>query len=162
MSILKFIGSPTGERDRKISPWKKFLRWLIPALDKGGRILTTGKELTQQFYEAEISIKNSTAQKIGEEAAEIAARKEVLKTDNATKKNAEIERIMNNSNSSDEVKMMQLINLYGGSENAQKSLEQFNELAKLFKVMYGTEVHVQVKKNIEERHKIEDKEQQDR
>ncbi len=135
-TIVKVEGRPNspkqpGEQAR----WKGFKAWLFPYLKKS-------KELAAAYSQAEVTKKENEARKIAEEAAEIAARKDVTKQKEVQTFNAIIDDIFANDTLPPGAKALKLAKLMEKNPQIAKQLEEVKDIIEKLALTRGVNIEV--------------------
>ena len=155
-AVLKFSGTPNEpESPKEKSRWKNFLKIIWPWAREGGRLLSKGKKLTEKYYEAEVSKKQNEAEKIAEEAANIAADTDLKNQQKVKLVNEEISRIFSDGDLPDVAKQLQLANLMAENPEIAEQMSKIEDMVLRMRTINFSKFEL----DIEDSNRIENKEE---
>lgn len=144
-NIVKFVGRPVDTKDEKeLSNWKKFLKFIWPWAKEGGRLISRSKQLTEDFYQAEVSKKQNEATKFAAEAANIAAETDLKVQQKVKIVNEEISRIFSDPNIPEIAKQLQLANLMTKNPDLVDQLNKIEQIVSKLKAVNFTKFQMKI------------------
>lgn len=146
--IVKFIGQPNDpQTDGELTKWKRFLKFITPWAREGGKLVAKGKQMTEEYYQAEIVKKQSESYKLAEEAANIAAEKDLKIQEKVKVINDEIARIFSDDNLPNVAKQMQLANLLANNPEIAEQLKVIEDMVEKMKVVNFASFNLEVEES---------------
>ncbi|MFC4096438.1 hypothetical protein [Euzebyella saccharophila] len=146
--IVKFIGRPTNlQSEVELTKWKRFLKFIWPWAKEGGKLISRGKELTEDFYQAEVDRKSKEADKFAAEAANIAAEKDLKIQQKVKVVNEEITRIFSDNNVPDLAKQLQLANLIANNPEISAQLDKIEEVVSKLKAVNFSKFNLEIEED---------------
>lgn len=135
-AIVRYEGRPNeGDAPVEKTRWRRFLEFFHLVSRKSS-------DLGEAYAGAEIAKRQNEATKIGAEAAEIAAKADLTRTENVTLVNAEIRRIFTDEQLPPEVKAMQLNALAKEHPEILEQLKVIDELTEKLRINKGVQIQV--------------------
>lgn len=136
-TIVKVEGRPNlPERPKERTRWEAFKFFLFPHLKKS-------KELAEAYAEAKVEKEKSEARKIAEEAAEIAARRDLTKQQEASEFNAVIDDIFADDGLPPGAKALKLAKLMEKNQQVSAQIDKFNEIVQELGLKKGLNIDVE-------------------
>lgn len=159
-SIIKFVGRPTILKDKsELTRWKRFLKFIWPWAKEGGKLIARSKQLTEDFYQAEVIKKTNEADKFAAEASNIAAERELKIQQKVRVVNDEIAKIFSDNNVPDIAKQLQLANLIANNPEIASQLNKIDELVTKLKVVNFSKFKLEIEEGVKPGLEIENNEE---
>lgn len=144
-SIVKFVGRPNDARNKlELNKWKKFLKFIWPWAKEGGKLIAKSKQLTEDFYQAEVTKKQNEAMKFAEEASNIAAEKDLKVQEKVKVVNDEIARIFSDKDVPDMAKQLQLANLIANNPEIAAQLNKIEDIVSKLKAVNFSKFNLEI------------------
>jgi len=136
-TIVKVEGRPNlPEQPEERTRWECFKSWLFPHMRKS-------KELAQAYTEAKVAKEENEALKIAEEAAEIAARKDLTKQQEASEFNKLIDDIFADDGLLPGVKALKMAKLMEKNPKIATQLDKVKDIIEKLALKKGLNIEVE-------------------
>ena len=135
-TIIKVEGRPNSpSRTTETTRWQRFKHWFFPSLRKS-------KELAEAYAEAKVETEKSSARKTTEEAAEIAARKDLTRLKGVKKYNEIVDDIFADDGLSQDGKLLKLAKLMETNPQVSAQLAKVKDLIEKLALTKGVSIEV--------------------
>lgn len=134
--LVKIEGRPNSpERTKERTRWQRFKFWLFPHLKKS-------RELAEAYAEAKVEKEKSEARKTTEEAAEIAARKDITRQKEVREFNIIIDDIFKDDTLPPGAKALKLAKLIEKNPQVAKQLQRVKDIIENLALKKGFNIGV--------------------